>query len=69
MVNGSYKRVGDRDEKMSPYEVYSYEAYKKRIKDDERIVEDVDETLINKELVKEYLNKKKIDQIFKNYVE
>ena len=62
IVNGSYKRVGDRDERMSPYEVYSYEAYKKRIKDDERIVEGVDETLINKELVKEYLNKIKKDR-------
>ncbi|MBP3200042.1 MAG: putative DNA binding domain-containing protein [Lachnospiraceae bacterium] len=62
VINGSYKRVGDRDEKMSPYEVYSYEAYKKRIKDDERIVEGVDETLINKALVEEYLNKVKKDR-------
>lgn len=62
VINGSYKRVGDRDEKMSPYEVYSYEAYRKRIKDDERIVEGVDEELINKKLVEEYLIKIRKDR-------
>ena len=62
VINGSYKRVGDRDEKMSPYEVYSYEAYRKRIKDDERIVEEIDEELINKKIVEEYLIKIRKDR-------
>ena len=37
---GSYVRVGDSDEPMTEYEVYSFESYKKRIKDDIRTIED-----------------------------
>lgn len=35
---GSYVRVGDADEKMSDYEVYSFDAYRKQIRDDIRPV-------------------------------
>lgn len=38
-MKGSYIRVGESDEPMSEYEVYSYEAFRKRIRDDLRIVE------------------------------
>ncbi|MGM9858396.1 MAG: ATP-binding protein [Bacilli bacterium] len=37
---GSYIRVGEADEQMTEYEIYSYESYKQRIKDDLRIVDD-----------------------------
>ena len=30
---GSYIRVGEADEQMTEYEIYSYESYKQRIKD------------------------------------
>lgn len=35
-IKGSFVRVGDSDEPMSEYEVYSYEAYRKHIRDDAR---------------------------------
>jgi ATP-dependent DNA helicase RecG len=38
-IKGSFTRVGDSDEHMSEYEVYSIDAYKRRIKEDCRIVE------------------------------
>ncbi|MCD8308224.1 MAG: putative DNA binding domain-containing protein [Clostridia bacterium] len=34
---GSYVRVGDADERMSEYEIYSYDAYHRQIHDDLRI--------------------------------
>ncbi len=37
---GSYIRVGDADELMTEYEIYSYESYKKRIKDDLRTLDE-----------------------------
>ena len=38
-IKGSYIRVGESDELMSEYEIYSYEAFRKRIKDDLRPVD------------------------------
>lgn len=38
-MRGSYIRVGDSDEPMTEYEVYAYEAYKKKIRDELRPVE------------------------------
>lgn len=38
-LRGSYVRVGDADLPMTEYEVYSYEAYKKKIRDELRIVD------------------------------
>lgn len=35
-LKGSYTRVGDSDEPMTEYEVYSYEAYRKKYQDDVR---------------------------------
>lgn len=35
-LKGSYKRVGDADKPMTEYEVYSYEAYRKRYREDAR---------------------------------
>ncbi len=35
-IKGSYVRVGESDEPMSEYEIYSYEAFRKRIQDDIR---------------------------------
>ena len=37
-VKGSYVRVGDSSEIMSEYEIYSYDAFRKRIQDDLRPV-------------------------------
>ena len=38
-VKGSYIRVGESDELMTEYEIYSYEAFRKRKKDDIRVVD------------------------------
>lgn len=38
-TKGSYIRSGDSDEPMSDYEIYSYEAYRKKYQDDVRINE------------------------------
>ena len=37
-LKGSYTRVGDSDEPMTEYEIYSYEAFRKKYQDDIRIV-------------------------------
>lgn len=55
-IKGSYVRVGESDELMSEYEIYSYEAFRKRIRDDIRIVDKAriklwDEDRINKYLI------------------
>ena len=54
-VKGSYIRVGESDEQMSEYEIYSYEAFRKRIRDDIRIVEGARLTLLDEELLGDYL--------------
>ena len=33
-LKGSYVRIGDADQRMTEYEIYSYEAYRKRYQDD-----------------------------------
>jgi len=38
-LKGSYTRVGDSDEPMTEYEIYSYEAYRKKYQDDIRGVQ------------------------------
>ena len=37
---GSYIRVGDADNQMTEFEIYQYESYKKRTKDDIRTIDD-----------------------------
>jgi len=38
-VRGSFIRVGEADEAMSDYEVYAFEAFRKKIQDDLRIID------------------------------
>lgn len=67
-IKGSYIRVGESDEPMNEYEIYSYEAFRKRIRDDIRIVENSNFRMINQELLSEYLEsvKKERDNLSKN---
>lgn len=51
--NGSYIRVGDRDDNMTEYEIYKYMSYRDNVKDDLRPVvraslKDLDEKLLNR---------------------
>lgn len=54
-MKGSYVRVGESDEPMSEYEVYSYEAFRKRIRDDIRTIEHSTMQLIDENRMKTYL--------------
>ena len=54
-IKGSYIRVGESDEQMSEYEVYSYEVYRKRIRDDMRVVENGRVDLFDRKRLDEYL--------------
>lgn len=55
-VKGSYVRVGESDEPMSEYEVYSYEAFRKRIRDDVRTVETAKVRFFDEKRLEEYLS-------------
>lgn len=54
-VKGSYIRVGESDEPMNEYEIYSYEAFRKRIRDDIRTVESADFNIIDEHRLQKYL--------------
>lgn len=54
-IKGSYIRVGESDEQMSEYEIYSYDAFRKRIRDDLRTVDNTKMTLFDKERLEKYL--------------
>ena len=54
-VKGSFTRVGDSDEPMTEYEVYSYEAYRKKYQDDIRVIERASFSSLNQELLARYI--------------
>ncbi|MCI7146220.1 MAG: putative DNA binding domain-containing protein [Clostridiales bacterium] len=58
-VRGSYTRVGDSDEPMTEYEVYSYEAFRKKYQDDIRTIPRVSFNSLNKEALGKYVSKLK----------
>lgn len=55
-IKGSYVRVGESDEPMSEYEIYSYEAFRKRIRDDVRVIENAKFNIINEKRLADYLD-------------
>ena len=57
--NGSYIRVGDADKPMTEYEVYSYEAFRKKYRDDIRPVERGTLESLDSVRVNEYLARKR----------
>ena len=54
-IKGSYVRVGESDEPMNEYEIYSYEAFRKRIRDEIRTVEDSNTEMFNEKRMEAYL--------------
>lgn len=54
-VKGSYTRVGDSDEPMTEYEVYSYEAYRKKYQDDIRAIDRVSFASLDQDLLERYI--------------
>ncbi len=61
-VKGSYIRVGESDEQMSEYEVYSYDAFRKRIRDDLRKVDGAKLSLFDEARLQQYLAAVKRDR-------
>lgn len=61
-VKGSYVRVGKSDEPMNEYEVYSYEAFCKRIRNDIRVVEHFRMKLMDENRIKSYLDAVKTER-------
>ena len=58
-LRGSYVRVGDADEPMSEYEVYSYEAFRRRIRDELRTVQECGVEQLNPVWTKPWLDEVK----------
>lgn len=56
-LKGSYVRVGDSDENMSEYEIYSYEAFRKKYEDDIRINERASLKAIDTQQLSNYIEK------------
>jgi ATP-dependent DNA helicase RecG len=54
-INGSYIRIGDGDRKMTEYEIYSYEAYRKKIQDELRLPNRAAMEDISNDTLEEYL--------------
>lgn len=59
-LKGSYTRIGDSDEPMTEYEIYSYETFRRKYQDDIRVVERASFLSLNQELLKKYINILKI---------
>ncbi|KDE72830.1 RNA-binding domain-containing protein [Fusobacterium necrophorum] len=54
---GAYIRVGDSDQRMTKYEIYALDAYKKRIDEDLKIVEQSRLKNLDKRKLEEYIRK------------
>ena len=61
-TKGSYIRVGDADLPMTDYELYSYEAFRKHLHDDERPVERATLQLLDMEKIQDYMEKMRVDR-------
>lgn len=61
-LKGSYVRVGDADKPMTEYEVYSFEAYRKKYQDDVRRVERAAESSLDANKLTKYLLQLKSDK-------
>lgn len=53
-MKGAYKRVGDADKPMTEYEVYSYEAFRKRYRDDIRPARGVTQEMLDRDALEIY---------------
>lgn len=61
-LRGAYIRVGDADEPMSEYEVYSYDAFRKRIRDDIREAQGARRSFFNEEKLAQFFQAVKKDR-------
>ena len=61
-TKGSYIRVGDADLPMTDYELYSFEAYRKHLHDDERPIERASMSTLDAAQIQNYLLQKKLER-------
>ena len=61
-LQGSYVRVGDADKRMSEYEIYSYEAFRKKYREDLRPVEGITLAALDATRLEEYLLRRKMNR-------
>ena len=61
-LKGAYIRVGDADESMSEYEIYSYDAFRKRIRDDIREASGARRSFFSEEKLEIFLQAVKKDR-------
>ena len=54
-LKGSYVRVGDGDRRMTEYEVYSFEAFRQKIQDELRTIDDAELSEIDTNSMTKYL--------------
>lgn len=54
-TKGSYRRVGEADEPMTEYEIYSYEAFRKKYQDDVRVVSGADAATLDSDALQAYV--------------
>ena len=54
-IKGSYVRVGDADLPMTDFEIYTYEAFRQHLHDDERVVGRAKMSLLDSDKVQRYL--------------
>lgn len=55
-LRGSFVRVGDSDEPMTEYEIYSYEAYRKKYQDDIRVIKRATFASLNQDRLVKYID-------------
>lgn len=58
-IRGSFIRTGDADLPMTDYELYSFEAFRRRIRDDERTVERASVEVLDQRKLSQYVEEKK----------
>lgn len=61
-TKGSFVRVGDADLPMTDYELYSLEAFRKHLHDDERLVERASLDTLDADLLQRYLLDKRLER-------
>ena len=54
-LGGAFVRVGDADEQMTEFEIYSYESYRQHVKNDRRIIADADASLFDGDKLSDYI--------------
>ena len=59
-IKGAYVRVGDSDEPMTEYEIYSYEAFRRKTHDEVRLAERAEFSSLDKNRVEDYIRRLRI---------